>query len=117
MEILKFYVFPGSCLVGFEAGVASGDTHAKMLENSGVGEESGWLRHCAGQFGEADGVREVISPDGSPDRFPDPRRALIGGACHFVAVPPLAQCHIKQRQAGAREPTFTVPAAPPQTLT
>jgi hypothetical protein len=66
MEILKFYVFPGSCLVGFEAGVASGDTHAKMLENSGVGEESGWLRHCAGQFGEADGapredcIRDVV---------------------------------------------------------
>jgi hypothetical protein len=31
--------------------------------------------------------------------------------------PSLAQRHIKQRQAGAREPTFTVPAAPPQTLT
>jgi hypothetical protein len=34
-------------------------------------------------------VRDVISPDGYPDRFPDPRRALIGGACHFVAVGPL----------------------------
>jgi hypothetical protein len=62
-------------------------------------------------------VRDVISPDGFPDRFLDPRRVLIEGVCHFVAVPSLAQRHIKQRQAGAREPTFTVPAAPPQTLT
>jgi hypothetical protein len=37
---------------------------------------------------EAIGVRDVISPDGSPDRFLDPRRALIGGACRFVAVGP-----------------------------
>jgi hypothetical protein len=33
-------------------------------------------------------VRDVISPDGSPDRFPDPRRALIGGTCRFVTVGP-----------------------------
>jgi hypothetical protein len=33
-------------------------------------------------------VRDVISSDGSPDRFPDPRRALIGDACRFVAVDP-----------------------------
>jgi hypothetical protein len=65
-----------------------------------------------------DNVRDVISPDGSPNRFPDPRRALIGGACRFVAVgPPLAQRHIKERPAGAREPTFAMPTAPPQTLT
>jgi hypothetical protein len=28
-------------------------------------------------------VRKVISPERSPDRFPDPRRALIGGACRL----------------------------------
>jgi hypothetical protein len=67
---------------------------------------------------EASSVRDVISPDGSPDRFPDPRRALIGAACRFVAVgPPLAQRHIKERLVGAREPTFTMPSAPPQILT
>jgi hypothetical protein len=37
---------------------------------------------------EDSSVRDVISPDGSPDLFPDPRRALIGGACRFVAVSP-----------------------------
>jgi hypothetical protein len=33
-------------------------------------------------------VRDVIYPDGSSDRFPDPRRALIGGAYRFAAVGP-----------------------------
>jgi hypothetical protein len=40
-------------------------------------------------------VRKVISPDESPDRFPDPRRALIGGACRLWQWAPLAQRHIK----------------------
>jgi hypothetical protein len=48
----------------------------------------------------------------------DLRRALIGGACRFMAVgPPLAQRHIKERLTGTRESTFTVSTAPPQTLT
>jgi hypothetical protein len=69
-------------------------------------------------------VRDVISPQpdlqigtGSPDRFPDLKRALIGGVCRSWQWAPLAQRHIKEGPAGAREPTFTVPAAPPQTLT
>jgi hypothetical protein len=39
-------------------------------------------------------VRDVISPDGSPDRFPDLRRALIGGTCRFVAVGPSSRSAI-----------------------
>jgi hypothetical protein len=34
------------------------------------------------------GVRDVISSDGSPDRFLDLRRVLIGGGCRFVTVSP-----------------------------
>jgi hypothetical protein len=39
-------------------------------------------------------VRDLISPDGSPDRFLDPRRALIGGVCRFVAVGPASRSAI-----------------------
>jgi hypothetical protein len=35
-------------------------------------------------------VRKVISPERSPDRFSDPRRALIGGVCHLLQWVPLA---------------------------
>jgi hypothetical protein len=54
-------------------------------------------------------VRDVISPQqdlrigtGSPDR-PDLSRALIGGACRSWQWAPLAQRHIKERPAGARD--------------
>jgi hypothetical protein len=43
MERSKFYMFPGRCLAGDETGLAAGDTYAKMLEDSGTGEKSGWL--------------------------------------------------------------------------
>jgi hypothetical protein len=33
-------------------------------------------------------VRKVISPERSPDRFSDPRRALIGGVCRLWQCPP-----------------------------
>jgi hypothetical protein len=47
------------------------------------------------------GVRDVISSDGSPDRFPDLRRALIGGACRFVAVgPPRAASYKREASRG-----------------
>jgi hypothetical protein len=46
-------------------------------------------------------VRDVISLDGFPDRFPDLRRALIGGACRFVAVgPPRAAPYKREASRG-----------------
>jgi hypothetical protein len=46
-------------------------------------------------------VRDVISPDGSSDRFSDLRRALIGGACRFVAVgPPRAAPYKREASRG-----------------
>jgi hypothetical protein len=69
-------------------------------------------------------VRDVISPaagSSDRDRISGSARSESRpdrGRLPFVAVgPPLAQRHIKEGSAGAREPTFTVPAAPPQTLT
>jgi hypothetical protein len=59
-------------------------------------------------------VRNVIS--GSPDQETDPRPDR--GRLPFMAVGPLSRsATIKGGQAGAREPTFTVPTVPPQTLT
>jgi hypothetical protein len=60
------------------------------------------------------GVRNVIS--GSPDQETDPR--LDQGRLSCMAVDPLSRsATIKGGQAGAREPMFTVPTVPPQTLT
>jgi hypothetical protein len=46
------------------------------------------MRRCLACLGSVLAVRDVISPDGTLDRFSDPRRALIGGACCFVTVAP-----------------------------
>jgi hypothetical protein len=55
LETEESVVFPGSCLIGDEDGLANGDSDVKMLENSNSSERFGWLRCCSQLFGE-DGV-------------------------------------------------------------
>jgi hypothetical protein len=58
------------------------------------GKASADLRLVPGDSAGVVTVRDVISPDGSSDRFSDLRRALIGGACRFVAVGPISRSAI-----------------------
>jgi hypothetical protein len=39
LETEKFDVFPGSCLVGSEDGLANGDSDVEMLENLNTSED------------------------------------------------------------------------------
>jgi hypothetical protein len=69
--------------------VQASETGRLLVPHAGAAAADGRL---------VDSVRDMISPQpdlrigtGSPDRFPDPRRALIGGACRsWQWAPPRA---------------------------